>query len=179
MKGGTFAGGFRPTPLQRTMFHRSLQRPNAGLYLHQHVWRSPHGIDIDHARQSWAWVAARHEALRADFRLGEGREPRLLFASEAVLGVVRLMLLAGETELDDFLAADRAQDFDLETQPLWRMTVLRGDASDIAVWTYHHLLIDGPSRNAILHDWRLALAAVAMADGPSSHRYDRHPLPII
>ena len=160
MKGGTFAGGFRPTPLQRTMFHRSLQRPNAGLYLHQHVWRSPHGIDIDHARQSWAWVAARHEALRAYFRLGEGREPRLLFACEPVLGVVRRVPLADETELDDFLAADRAQDFDLETQPLWRMTVLRGDASDIAVWTYHHLLIDGPSRNAILHDWRLALAAV-------------------
>jgi amino acid adenylation domain-containing protein len=166
MKGGIFAGGFRPTPLQRTMFHRSLQRPGAGLYLHQHVWRAPHCIDIDHARQAWAWVAARHEALRAYFRLGEGREPRLLFASEVVLGVVQLIPLAHETELDDFLAADRAQDFDLEAQPLWRMTLLRNGASDIAVWTYHHLLIDGPSRNAILQDWRLALAAVGAGRRP-------------
>ena len=159
--------GYRPTPLQRTMFHRCVERLGAGLYLHQYVWRAPGHVKLEHARQAWAHVAAHYEVLRTYFRLGEGREPRLFFADDdAVAGAIQVVRLENETELEAFLAADSARGFNFETPPLWRMTIFRNDTSDIVVWTYHHILIDGPSRAIVFGDWRSALSAIADGKTP-------------
>ena len=158
--------GLRPTPLQRTMYHRSIERPGAGFYVYQRIWYAPVRIDLENARQAWACVAAHHEALRAYFRLGEGREPRLHFADNVDIDVVWGGRLENEKELESFLVADSARGFNLETPPLWRMAIFRNDTSDIVVWTCHHILIDGPSRAIVFEDWRSALSAIADGKTP-------------
>ncbi len=158
--------GFRPTPLQRAMFHRCVERPNAGLYLHQYIWRAPHQVNLEQARQAWAYVAAHHEVLRAYFRLSEDREPRFFFSNDAVVGAMQVVRLENETELETFLATDSARGFDFATPPLWRVTLFRNDTSDIVLWTNHHILMDAPSRATIFRDWRLALSAIAQGKTP-------------
>ena len=74
--------------------------------------------------------------------------------------------IENKTELESFLAADRARGFNFEEPPLWRMTLLRNDTSDIVVWTCHYILLDGPSSATVFQDWRLALSAIAAATAP-------------
>ena len=152
------------------MYHRCVERPSAGLYLSQHVWRAQRCFDLDQVRQAWACVAAHHEALRAYFRLGKGREPRLFFADNVDVDDMRVARLDNGTEIEAFLAADRARGFDFETPPLWRTTIFRNDTSDMLVWTYHHILMDGPSRDIVFRDWRLALGAIVEGKAPQLTR---------
>jgi amino acid adenylation domain-containing protein len=158
--------GLRPTPLQRTMFHLCVERPGAGLFQSQRVWRAPGRVELEHARQAWACVAAHHEALRAYFRLGKGREPYVFFADDLVIPATQVALIENKMELKSFLAADRARGFNFEDPPLWRMTLLRNDTSDIVVWTCHHILLDGDSFATVFQDWRLALSAIAATKVP-------------
>ena len=162
----TPSAGLLPTPLQRTMFHRCIERPNAGLYLIQRIWRAPVRIDLEHARQALACVVAHHEALRAYFCVGEGREPQLFIADNVDIDVVWLGRLENEKDLQSFLAVDRARAVNFDSPPLWRMSIFRSDTSDIVVWTCHHIVVDAPSFAAIFRDWRLALSAIIAGKAP-------------
>jgi amino acid adenylation domain-containing protein len=148
------------------MFHRCLERPDAGLYVHQRIWPAAGRIDLEQARQAWGCTAVHHEPLRAYFHLGQGREPRLFFADDLRLDAVRIGVLDSESDFEAFLAADRAQGFDFATPPLWRMVIFQDGLSDVVVWTYHHLLMDGPSRAIVFQDWLSALRAIAAGNSP-------------
>ena len=46
------------------------------------------------------------------------------------------------------------------------MALLRNDVCDLVVWTYHHILMDGPSRTVVFQDWCDALRAIASGRPP-------------
>ena len=169
MRGAKFLSsidGWQPTPLQRTVFHRCLERPvldsiytSISCALRDTlISNTPgkRGHSLQRATRFWG----------SYFHLDKGREPRLFFATSDVVGDLRVVWLDDDRQLNAFLTIDRSQDFDFATPPLWRMTLLRSDISDVVVWTYHHILIDGPSRATVFQEWLEALSAIECGSLP-------------
>jgi acyl carrier protein len=70
--------------------------------------------------------------------------------------------------LADFLANQRARPFDLSVPPLMRLALIRtGPGSRTFVWTQHHLLMDGWSRQVVAREFLELYLALCAKREPS------------
>ncbi|HEV2639576.1 MAG TPA: condensation domain-containing protein, partial [Actinocrinis sp.] len=138
------------SPLQFGMLFHSLEdTSDTRPYMVQMTEQIDGPFDPDCFRDAWQGLVDRHTILRSAF-VWEGvseplqvvqRTARLPFAAQDWRH-----LPPGEREdrLRRFLAADWDQGFDLSRAPLVRVTLLRTEEAQwIAVWSFHHILIDG------------------------------------
>ncbi|WP_434634919.1 amino acid adenylation domain-containing protein [Chromobacterium sp. CV08] len=159
-----------PTPVQEGMlFHSRLEDEDgpAGVYIEQVVAELDGAVDAVLLEQAWGQVLARHDALRVSFAW-EGLASPLQRVHAAPRLPFSVVELAGEAELERFLADDRAAGFDLGSPPLLRVALLtRGGAPWRMVWTHHHALLDGWSM-AVIFEEMLALYSGLRAGRPAA-----------
>ena len=151
MPDGDIEDSYTLSPTQRGMLFRELSAPRSGVDLGQLVGTIRETLNIDAFRLAWQGVARRHPVFRTAFRWEGLREPmqdvyqavELPFRSEDWRGVPP----AAQTErLAQFLEEDRRAGFDPRTPPITRVAVFRMAEDDYrCVWTFHHLVLDGPS----------------------------------
>ncbi|MFC8592307.1 amino acid adenylation domain-containing protein [Streptomyces atroolivaceus] len=128
------------TPLQEVMLrHSRTERPDP--YTVQSAFSLAGPLDIDALRAAGADLLDRHPNLGAVFP-----------ASLAVIPTSpRPDFRVTDGPVDEVLAADLAEDFDLDRGPLVRLTVIRrGPERSDLVMTSHHVLSDGWSAPRIL-----------------------------
>ncbi len=152
------------SPMQEGILLHTLMEPGSGVYVGQFAFDLLGRLDERAFERAWQGVAERHAALRSTF-LWEGVErPLQAVRRRAAVPLARedwrgLSADEREARLEAYLAADRARGFDPRTPPLMRLALFRtGEEEHRAVWTHHHLAMDGWSLPVVLRE------AVALYD---------------
>ncbi|WP_270171313.1 non-ribosomal peptide synthetase [Paenibacillus sp. SYP-B4298] len=144
------------SPMQQGMLFHTAYEPGSPAYFEQMSWVIQGDFHPDAMEQAWKQAAARHAVLRTAFFWEELDAPHQVVYRHAVVPVERRdwrMHSEAEREamIEAWLLADRRQGFDLERAPLMRMAIIRlTEDSHYFLWSYHHLLLDGWSMNALI-----------------------------
>ncbi|KAI9324348.1 condensation domain-containing protein, partial [Zopfochytrium polystomum] len=140
---------FPPTPLQAGMISATMLDRSA--YIYQRVFKATESVDAGRLVAALESLLAQTDLLRSSF---------VVTASEGVCQVIRptssdtrLRLEQAETGLEEFLAADLADGFDVGRKDWIRVTLLRpADGAHYVVVTMHHVLYDGWSMDMVASD---------------------------
>ena len=167
------------TPLQEGMLFHALYAPGSGVYVGQFGFLLEGPLDAGALERAWQSAVGRHEALRAGFAW-EGlprpvqvirREARVPFRREDWRGLEEA---ERQRRLEAYLAADRAEGFELGRGPLMRLALFRlGEDEHQLVWTHHHLILDGWSLSLLFRDVLGHYAAYARGEAPRGR--ETHP----
>ena len=137
------------TSTQAGMVFETITRGELGLYVEQVavVLREP--VNVALLREAWVRMAARHEAFRLSFVLGQETplRQRIVPAIEVPFAVRdwrELEPAARGERWRDLLSSDRQVGFTLESAPLFRVALCLIDACESRMlFTHHHAIIDG------------------------------------
>ncbi|QKZ07661.1 non-ribosomal peptide synthase/polyketide synthase [Pseudomonas eucalypticola] len=151
------------SPMQQGMLFHALYEQGSGHYINQ-MRVDVKGLDVDRFQAAWQAAVDRHEVLRANFVNGF-EQPLQVIRKQVKLPFTRLEWQGTpniEQALDTWVEAERAQGFNLERDPLIRITVIR-TATDThhVVYTSHHILMDGWSNSRLLGGVLQTYAGVA------------------
>ncbi len=160
------------TPLQQGILFHSLDSPDPGTYFEQFAFHLAGRIDPGALRRAWEVVSGRHAVLRTAFARRSTGEPAQVVLRRAEVPFERhdwrgVPAADHARLLDGFLAADRGRDFDPETAPLQRVSLIRvGEEEWHLVWSHHHILLDGWSVPRVLEEVFAAYGALAAGREP-------------
>lgn len=146
------------SPAQLGMLVETLRAPESGVYSIQRVISFRGQLQPQAMREAWERVIQRHPPLRTLFVWREVEKPLQIVRRQ--VGVPWeyedwRALSPGEqnARLNDLLAAQRRQGFDLSRAPLLRLRLIRleNDRHEL-IWHLHHLLLDGWSGYLVLEE---------------------------
>ena len=164
------------TPMQQGLLFHCLKQPGAGLYMVQQVLTLEGDLQPEALRDAWRSLLARHPILRTRFLWNQLEQPLQWVRGQAELPW-RLLDWRGldpqrqRDDLEALLRDDRAREFDLDQAPLLRVTLIRSaEHTWQAVWTNHHLLLDGWSTPILLRELFDILAGKPLAPAPRPFR---------
>ena len=147
------------SPLQHGMLMHSLLEPGSGIDVEQLIFELCETLDLPKLQQATKCLTDRHPILRTSFRWENLEAPR-----QEVHRLIKLpfeqhdwrSIPEGEhnRRFAEFLKADRRRGFDLAHPSLWRLTIVRYDATKWRlIWTQHHSILDGRAFALLL--WEL------------------------
>ena len=168
------------TPLQHGMLFHALLEPESAMYFEQITIPFDATLDWRAFEDAWQAVAAHHDVFRASFHWEGIAQPVQVIRSAAHIEVAAVDLIGavasnGIQTLADFQDADRARGFNLEVPPLFRVTLVRHSAGQIAlVLSFHHLILDGWSLQIVMRDFATVyrqLTSGAIVELPPAGRF--------
>jgi hypothetical protein len=149
----SIVSGYQLSPAQQGILVDSLGTDTPGLYVEQLVSVLTGAVDTARAEAAWRRVTERHEALRTCIRWQLLDRPLQIVLS-GIEPTFELHEPSPATALEEFAAAERARGFDLTEAPLARLALLPlAPARCLLVLTYHHVILDGGSRDQVLRDF--------------------------
>ncbi|HVS52167.1 MAG TPA: amino acid adenylation domain-containing protein [Opitutaceae bacterium] len=134
--------------LQQGMLFHSLERRDRGVDVEQVIGELHEEIQPAQFERAWREMLARHAILRTSFHWDDD-EPRQVVHGPADARLpFRYAEFGSAIEarrgLEEYLAADRDEGFELHAAPLIRVALLRGGPAHYwCVLTFHHVLLDG------------------------------------
>ena len=146
------------SPLQQAMLLASVGAASRDLYIVQTVFEWNERIRVSEFEKAWGIIAGRHEILRSTFHWRDTPAPYQRVQQSFDLRVDFHASAGAQPEekkaaLESFLAQDRQSGFSLSDAPPWRVSVLQfADGNTTAVWTFHHLLLDGRSHILLIRE---------------------------
>ncbi|MDJ0837343.1 MAG: amino acid adenylation domain-containing protein [Acidobacteriota bacterium] len=142
------------SPMQGGMLFHTLLHPDSGFYCQQWCYPLAEGLDPVVLRDAWESVVLRNEVLRTRFVTRGVPQPLQAVCTRTHLDW-RMTETMDEDTLENFLAVDRRERFQLDERPAMRVTLVpRTDGSFLMIWTHHHLLLDGWSVPLIMSELR-------------------------
>ncbi|WP_313053319.1 non-ribosomal peptide synthetase [Pseudomonas lopnurensis] len=140
------------SPMQQGMLFHSLYEREGGDYVNQ-MRVDIDGLDVERFRQAWQATVDGHEVLRANF-ISDLAQP-LQVVRRHVPIPFEVLDWRGQADLEESLATwaqvDRQKGFELASEPLLRLTVIRtAEHRHHLIYTNHHILIDGWSNSRLL-----------------------------
>ncbi|HEY1098254.1 MAG TPA: amino acid adenylation domain-containing protein [Myxococcota bacterium] len=166
------------TSLQAGMLFQHRLDPEGGYDLEQLVMQLHEALDVEAFVAAFRHVVGRHPALRTTIGSdADDHAVQRVQADAALPVVVDDWLGAGDALSEDdvadrlrtFLRADRRRGFDLEQAPPLRLFVARvADDHVVAVWSFHHIILDGRSFAIVLRDVFLAYDAIRAGADPTT-----------
>ncbi|MFE2755821.1 amino acid adenylation domain-containing protein [Actinosynnema sp. NPDC059335] len=155
---------------QRGIWFLEQVRPGNPAYVIPAALRLRGTLDVDVLRAAVAGIVRRHEALRTTFELRGGMPVQVVHPAVDV-PVTEVDLRGQDVEgeaLEQRIAAELAEPFDLTTGPLLRLRLLRlGERDRVLAVATHHLVSDGRSVGVFVSELS-ALYAAFTAGRPSS-----------
>ena len=153
------------SPMQQGLLFHELSGTGGAEYHIQVRLTASGPLDPAAYRAAWQEVVRRHAVLRTAF-VWEGVPEPLQVVLHDVEPEWREEDWRGldddtvRARLEQLLADDRSRGLALTTAPLMRLALLRtGDERYEVMWSLHHLLLDGWSAHAVLHEVEEVLAA--------------------
>jgi hypothetical protein len=149
---------FPLSPAQQGMLFQSLLAPRSGVYVQQLLWILREDLDLAAFEESWRRAVARHPALRTRFEWEGVSEPlqHVRPDGELAIRVHDLRSLAGEEKesvFERFRRDEAGRGIDMSRLPNVQLTVFRvHDGETWVLWTNHHAILDGHSRNQITRE---------------------------
>ncbi|WP_024873949.1 non-ribosomal peptide synthetase [Saccharomonospora piscinae] len=159
MKAKNIEDVYDLTPLQHGLLFHCLQAPSAGYYLEQMYFTMRGELRTEVVRAAWDVIIGRHPGLRTAFSWEDINRPVQIVQRQATLPLDEVDLRGldeqeRERRFTEYLLDERRQGFDLETAPLFRLTVFRLDADTYRLaWRFSHLVMDGWSFGLIMGDF--------------------------
>jgi len=146
-----------PSEAQEGILFQSFLAEGTGAYITQVALDLKGQLDEDAFEAAWKNALSRHAALRACYVRTQDQSTVEVILRHADLPFER----AGWAgDLNTFLEHDRARGIDVSTAPLMRVTLIRRSTERCyAVWTFHHVLLDGWSVAIILREVAASYAA--------------------
>ncbi|KIO77842.1 hypothetical protein TH53_06805 [Pedobacter lusitanus] len=139
------------SPIQEGLLLRTVYWPESDAYLNQNVIELKGSLDIKSLNDAWNRTVNKYEILRSGY-LWKKLEVPLQYVNSRPARQMEFCdwrdraVTAEEKDacLEEFLASDRSQLFDMEEAGLFRLTLAQtGDDSYLLIWTHHHILLDG------------------------------------
>ena len=144
--------------MQQGMLFHSLYEPESKVYLIQLSSKISGGLEPKAFRRAWEEVVLRHPILRTSV-LWEGLEEPLQVVHQSVhLPWTQedwrdLSKPAQEEKWREFLRKDQDLGFNFQQAPLMRLALLQtSEESYYFAWSFHHLLLDGWCRQALVKE---------------------------
>ncbi|WP_197270633.1 non-ribosomal peptide synthase/polyketide synthase, partial [Paenibacillus alvei] len=139
------------TPMQKGMwFHNAVdgEEGTHGAYFEQTRFTLRGELDPDMFVRSLNELALKHAVLRTNFYSLEGEPVQIVFREGRITCTCKDLseLLPDEqtAAIESIVAGDKLRGFDLERDPLVRVTLMRtGELSCHVLWSSHHILMDG------------------------------------
>jgi len=132
-------------------------QPNSAFYNIPFTLRLNGQLNIAVLENSINEIIHRHEALRTNFATGEGQPVQVIASSlNFQLQVVNLLHLPKtdrEIEAQELATVEANLPFNLEREPLFRVTLLQLDQTEyVLLFTMHHIISDGWSLGVLLKE---------------------------
>src|SRR6185369_11021371 len=146
------------SPMQQALLFRALYAPEASEYFIQLTCTLIGDLNADAFKRVWQEVLERHPITRTSFVWDNLNQPLQIVHSQIELPWQELDWRAispaqQQARLQELLAADHKQSFDLSQAPLLRFSLIRlTENSYQFVWSHHHLLFDGWSLPLLLRE---------------------------
>ncbi len=102
-------------------------------------------INLDALKQAVAYIVARHEILRTEIRLVEGKLVQKIrddFLQSIDINVTDLTTTSVTTELSAIVRQEKAKTFDYEKLPLFSMALVKMQDTDCFIFTIDHVCGD-------------------------------------
>ncbi len=137
------------TPMQENMLFHVLYARDSLAYVEQMVYRVRGALDERLFEQAWNRLLIRHDVLRSVFVAHKAKQPLQMILREQrvefhVENLAAQSPEAREARIAAFREQDRARGFNLERDPLIRVSVLRTAPNQaVVIWCWHHILMDG------------------------------------
>ncbi|MBO4204433.1 non-ribosomal peptide synthetase [Micromonospora echinofusca] len=128
------------TPTQAGMLFHNLLRPGEGVYIDQQTLRLDGTVDLALFERAWIEAAGRHAILRTTVSWQTTAEPVQIVWRRPALPVS--VSDTAPVEVHGFADGELP----------WRVVLAPSGSSAVAVFTYHHLLLDGWSVSLLLRD---------------------------
>ena len=164
------------TPLQEGLLFHTLSRPNSGVYVMQHRYWIEGDLDVDLFRASWQAIADTHAIFRTSFCWENTTQCQQHVRRKVAIPFEYIDLQAyspeaQERELDEILAHERQEGFDLAQAPLLRIRLVRlADRRYLLIRSHHHILFDAWCTSLILKELQSNYVTLA-AGRPLSQSY--------
>ncbi len=154
---------------QRLWFLTQLE-PNSPFYNIPAAVRLEGQLNLQALQQSFNEILRRHEALRTNFHTIEGQPLALISPVTSlelpIFDISELSANQRETQVQQLISAEAQQPFDLNSDLLLRVKLLRlSEQEHIVLLTMHHIASDGWSTGILVHE--LATLYQAFCDRPS------------
>jgi amino acid adenylation domain-containing protein/non-ribosomal peptide synthase protein (TIGR01720 family) len=176
---------FPLSPMQEGMLFHELLEPDSSAYFEQFSFPLTGELDPGLLEEALSRLPALHDTLRAVFAHDLPQEPLqvVLKRGRIPLRFEDLRPMDGkarEQHLADFRERDRKEGFNLGRGPLMRFALFRtAENAWEAVWSHHHIVLDGWSNGIIVRELLSAYAALRknripeLSPSPSYSRYVR------
>ncbi len=144
------------SPMQEGMLFHRLYDPQSEVYFEQVIFNLHGNLDVPAFKDAWLQVITRHPILRTLFLWEHLKAPLQVVRQHVALPWCELdwqsfPVHEQSAQLQDFLHADRAQNFDLSQAPLLRLNLISLSENTFHfTWSFHHLLLDGWSVTTVL-----------------------------
>ncbi|NYT45497.1 amino acid adenylation domain-containing protein [Alcaligenaceae bacterium] len=165
------------SPMQEAMLVHTLGAAQSEINFEQSCMRIRGRLDHAALAHAWKTVIDRHDVLRTAFHWrGLSRPLQVVHRSTALPLEFHRWPAFDAARLDAFLAADRAQGFDMTTAPLLRLHGIQVAEDDLyLVASFHHLLVDGWCLGRLEREVRAIYESVrsgrpALLDTPAPYR---------
>jgi amino acid adenylation domain-containing protein len=147
---------------QGLLFH-SLSLPEYNVYCGQNWGYLIGRLNLAAFTHSWEQLIARHAILRTEFQWQDRDDPVQIVHPRAV-PVIDFFDWQGIDEevraLEELRISDRRRGFDLRKPPLMRFTIVRlSPEKCFFLWSSHHLVLDGWSRDILMREFAAFYAA--------------------
>lgn len=146
------------SPLQKGMLFTYLQNPQSSAYFEQLQFKLTGEFDPDLFQKSFQELIKRHDALRSLFLYEQVKEPRqvVLRNRRAVQNQIDLSQYDPSDQkvrLNDIISADRQNLFNISTDSLIRLIIVRLDENKFhVIISFHHIILDGWSLGIVLSE---------------------------
>lgn len=150
------------SPMQEGMLFHKMYDKGSSAYFEQVMFTVKGALDIDAFMQSWQVIFDRYDCLRAMFVYSDTAEPLQVIPYLRQMEC-RYVDASGETGgdfLNNYKVSDRQRGFDLTSEPLMRICIVkRQDSVHDVVWSHHHIVMDGWCLGLIITDLFVAYNA--------------------
>lgn len=158
---------------QEGMLFHAISAPGSGYYFEQLVFRVRDDLTPATLRQAFAKLMQRHEVLRTTFAADIADRPIQVVRAWPSVDW-RTLRVADAAAFSEWLAQDRAQGFDLDAAPPWRVGMVSTERGDSwLVFSHHHILLDGWSVSLLIDELQ-DLVAVPNERPPKPRRFRDH-----
>ncbi|MGG4217920.1 non-ribosomal peptide synthase/polyketide synthase [Paenibacillus jamilae] len=165
------------TPMQKGMLFHNMLDSQSSAYVEQSTFELKGSLDLTAFAASLDLLVQRHSALRTNFRSDLQDEPlQVVHRNRRGELYVEDLREKDQTEQERYIAEfarrDQQRGFDLATDALMRVSILRtADDSYHFVWSFHHIIMDG---------WCLSLVTNEVFGGYAALREGKYPqLPVV
>jgi len=158
------------TPMQENMLFHRLYSADSTAYFEQFCFTLKGDLNLTWFEQAWNQVSLRHDILRTSFIYkGVERPLQLVRRSRSIEWHYKDLSKSKNVtnKLEALKRADRQRGFELDRDILMRMHIFKLESGRYsAIWSYHHILMDGWCLGLLIQDVQSAYMALSQGEEP-------------